>query len=112
MRNALYLVFLTPGLLLGQSALHGAQQSARPANPDVAGRWIVNADAYGTPINLSLELAQQGDKLTGHLDGDRLEGTLQGNTIHFLAKDEQGNTTECQATVQNRVMSGTLVFTE
>jgi amidase len=112
MRNALCLVFFVSGLLLGQSGLQGAQESARLMNPDVSGRWIVTADAYGTPINLSLELEQQGDKLVGTFDGDKLEGTLQGNSIHFLAKDEQGNTTECQATLQNGIMSGTVVFTE
>ena len=72
----------------------------------------VSADFYGTPIHFRLELNQQGDKLTGELSGDKLEGTLQGGAIHFVAKDEQGGTAECQARAEKGSMSGTCVFTE
>lgn len=106
MRNALLLAFLAPGLLLAQN------DAAKTVSQNVSGRWIVTADAYGTLTNLSLELEQQGDKLTGNLDGDKLEGTLADNAIRFRAKDDQGDTTDCKATVQNGSMSGTLVFTE
>lgn len=113
MYKAFLLVIFSPVLLLTHKpGLQDAQTSTRAANSGVSGRWIVTADAYGTPINLSLELEQRGDKLTGDLDGSKLEGTVQGNSIRFLAKDEQGDTTECQATVQDGAMSGTLVFTE
>jgi amidase len=113
MRKLLFLLFLVPGLLLAQnSQSQGAQKPAGAGDSAVSGRWIISADFYGTPINFSLELKQEGDKLTGNFEGDKLERTLTGNSIHFLAKDEQGGTEECQATVQDGVMSGTVVFTD
>jgi hypothetical protein len=53
-----------------------------------------------------------GNKLTGKFDGDKLEGTLTGNAIHFLAKDEQGGAEELTGTVQSGAISGTIIFTE
>jgi len=93
------LLLLVPALLLAQS-------------PAVTGRWFATADFYGTPINFSMELSQQGDKLTGNFDGDKLEGTLTGNSFHFLAKDEHGGTEELTATVQSGIISGTITFTD
>ena len=34
------------------------------AQPAVNGRWFVVADVYGTPINFTMELKQDGDKLS------------------------------------------------
>jgi acetamidase/formamidase len=94
---SLLLLLLLPALLLAQS-------------PAVTGRWFATADFYGTPINFSMELNQQGDKLTGEFAGDKLEGTLTGAALHFLAKDEHGGTEELTATVQSGIISGTIVF--
>ncbi|MBI3404794.1 MAG: acetamidase/formamidase family protein [Acidobacteria bacterium] len=88
------------------------QNAARAANVSVAGKWFVSADFFGTPLIFRLELKQEGDKLTGEFGGDKLEGTLSGTSIHFLAKDEQGGTEECQAKIQDGVLSGTIVFTD
>ncbi len=110
MRKVLFLLFLVPGLLLAQtSRTQDAQNQARPVNPALSERWVVSADFYGTPINPSLELKQEGDKVTGNFDGDKLEGSLSGNSIHFLARDEQGGTRECKATIHDGTMSGTIV---
>src|SRR3974390_90041 len=91
------LLLLVPALLLAQP-------------PAVTGRWFATADFYGTPIHFSMELNQQGGKFTGNFDGDKLEGTLTGNSIHFLAKDERGGTEEMKGTVQAGVISGTIIF--
>jgi len=99
MRKPLPLLFLTPALLLAQP-------------PAVTGRWFATADFYGTPINFPMELNQQGDKLTGKFAGDKLEGTLTGNSIHFLAKDERGGTEELTGAVQAGAISGTIVFVD
>src|SRR5437667_456498 len=58
-----------------------------------------------------MELKQEGEKLSGNFDGDKLEGTLKGSSIYFLAKDEQGGTDEGKATVQGGTITGTVVFT-
>ncbi len=87
--------------------------SAQPKPASLTGRWVVNADFYGTPLVLRLELTQQGNKLTGKLNGDILEGTITGTRIHFLAKDDQGGTEDCNATIgeQGDTIAGTVVLT-
>jgi amidase len=111
MRKFLFALLLVPGVLLAHTKQPGvSQEHAGGANPSVAGRWVVTSDFYGTPVTFSLELKQDGDKLTGNFDGDKLEGTLQGSSIHFLAKDDQNGTEECTAKVQGDTISGSLVF--
>src|SRR6266436_994184 len=77
----------------------------------VCGRWVVNTDFYGSTIYFRMELKQEGDKLSGSFDADKLEGTLKGNNVYFLAKDEQGGTDEGKATLQGGIITGTVVFT-
>src|SRR5258707_11192762 len=72
---------------------------------------MVSTDYYGTTIYYRMELKQEDEKLSGNFDGDKLEGTLKGNTIYFLAKDEQGGTDEGKGTVQAGTITGTVVFT-
>jgi acetamidase/formamidase len=96
MRKTAFLLLL-PAILLAQPV-------------SVTGHWFAVADFYGTPLNFAMELNQQGDKFTGEFGGDKLEGTVTGNSIHFLAKDEQGGTEELTGTVQRGGISGTMVF--
>jgi amidase len=103
MRRLLPSLLLFPGLLLAQSST--------PTPNALSGRWFVSADFYGTPINLSLELKQDGDKLSGEFDGDKLAGTLSGRAVHFQAKDERGDTAKCEATFDGNTLAGTVVFT-
>ncbi len=79
--------------------------------PPVTGRWVVTADFYGTPLNFMLQLKQEGEKLTGDFDGDKLEGSRKGDAIRFLAKDEEGGTEDVTATVQGVAITGTVIFT-
>jgi amidase len=89
---------------------------ANGQSPDTAaeaaltGRWVIAAEYLGTGVNLSMELTQQADKLTGNLNGDKLEGSLTGNSVHFLAKDDQGGSEEGAATLQGGTMSGIIIF--
>ena len=91
-------------------AISPAQQS--PSNSSLAGRWLIAADFFGTPVNFAMELKQDGYKLTGNFDGDKLEGTLANNSVHFLAKDDQGSSAELTGTVQGDTISGTLVLVD
>jgi amidase len=102
MRKSLFLPLLVLALV--------APQNARPQNASVAGRWVVSSDFYGTPVTFPLELKQEGDKVTGNFDGDKLEGTIQNGSLHFVAKDDQNGTEECTAKLQGDTISGTLVF--
>ncbi len=90
-----------------------AQDTGKPANPAagaLTGRWVVNADFFGSPIYFGLLLQQQGEKLTGNFAGDKLEGTASGGHVHFLAKDEHGGTEEGNATVSGSTMTGSVIF--
>jgi acetamidase/formamidase len=94
----------------GIVSANGSQ--ARISNASVSGRWIVNADVFGTPLYYQMHLKEEAGKLMGDFAGDKLEGTITGNSIHFIAKDEQGGTEECAATVKDGTISGSIVFTD
>jgi amidase len=110
MRNFLLLILLVPGIGFAQSPPNAQVRQA--AATSLTGRWIVNADYYGTPIYFSLELNQHYDKLTGNVDREKLEGNVTGNLVHFVVKDERGGKGECTASLQGAVLSGSYVYTD
>ncbi len=81
-------------------------------SPGAGERWFVTADLFGTPIHFVLELNQAGDKLTGRFGESKLEGTLTGDSIHFVARDDDGGTEELKGKVEGKRMSGSIVFTD
>jgi len=97
MRKPAFLLLMLPAFLPAQT-------------PSLTGKWFTTSDFYGTPISYPMEFKQQGDKFTGEFGGDKLEGTLTGNAIHFLAKDERGGTEELTGTFQGGAIFGTIVF--
>jgi amidase len=107
MRRFLLLVLAVSGVLWAQ----GAEETARTGSGGVSGRWLVSTDYFGTTIYYQMELKQEGERLSGNFDGDKLEGTLKGNTIYFLAKDEQGGTDEGKGVLERGTITGTVVFT-
>ena len=103
-------------LVLAAGSSEPASQSQGGQQTSLTGRWTMSADAYGTPLFFALELAQEGNQITGKFAGDKLEGTFNGSSLSFLAKDERGGTEKCDATVirtkgQPNTIVGTLVFT-
>ena len=80
--------------------------------PSLSGRWIVTQDFFGTPRYMRLQLEQNGSKLTGELNGDKLEGTVSDSTIHFVARNEKKDTFEVRGTFAQRILTGTMVATE
>jgi amidase len=89
---------------------HGAGRDE--ASAPLAGRWIVTADFTGTTIYFQLELTQDGTKLGGKFEGDKLEGALTGSSIQFRAADQQGDTSEVRGTIDGGKISGTVVFVD
>jgi acetamidase/formamidase len=93
------------------------QSPAVQSTSSLSGRWTVTVDINGTPLDWRMDLVQQGDKISGDFAGDKFEGTVSGNAIHFLAKDEHGGTSEVTATVAQEgkkatTLSGTVKFTD
>ncbi|MGA2095347.1 MAG: acetamidase/formamidase family protein [Candidatus Acidiferrum sp.] len=113
MRKALLVLLLAPGLLAAQTTEPGhPHERSAAANASITGRWIFTSDFYGTTVTLVMEFKQDGDKLTGDFDGDKLEGTIKDGAIHFLAKDDQGGTEEGTARLYGDTISGSVVFTD
>jgi acetamidase/formamidase len=106
------LVFLSRLLSFPLALTATARADPPAAAQGVTGRWSVNADFFGTPLYFQLELTQQGETLTGTFSGDKLDGTIHGNAIQFVAKDDDGGTEEIKATLASGAISGTAVFTE
>lgn len=112
MRKILFMFFSIAGILLaGNSPTVNAQESKPGANSGLTGKWIVDTDFFGTTIYHRMELKQEGEKLTGDFDGDKLEGTRKGNVISFVFKDDEGGTYEAKATVEGGTITGTVVST-
>jgi amidase len=91
-----------------------AQEAIQPTNSAegaVTGRWVVDTDFFGSTIYFGMLLEQQGEKLSGNFDGDKLEGNVRGARIHFLAKDEHGGTEEENGTISGGTITGSVVFT-
>lgn len=90
----------------------GLLSAARAQNADtVSGEWLVRRDAYGNPLYHRMTLHLENGKLTGKFWGDKLEGTVNGNTLHFIARDEQNNTAEVAGTIQGNTITGKVVET-
>ncbi len=106
------LLFMSSYLFPGVVAAQDAPKPAHATESGLTGRWIVSSDFYGTTLYFGLELEQKDDKLTGNFDGDKLEGTLTGKNLHFVAKDEHGGTEEVAATISGGTISGSVIFTD
>lgn len=83
--------------------------SALAQTGSLSGRWLITEDFFGTPRYMRLQLEQNGSKLTGELSGNKLEGTVTGATVHFIARSEQKNTFEVQGTFKQGMLTATMV---
>jgi len=109
MRKILVMAMIWGALLMSGAQVARAGQGE--ARRGVSGRWTVTADFWGSPLYFRLELKEEAGKVTGEFDGDKLEGTVSGEAVHFVAKDEHGGTEECTATLRAGALSGKIVFT-
>jgi len=90
-----------------------AQTSAVPQNSaGISGEWLVTRDVFGNPAYQRMTLKAEGDKVTGVFAGDKLEGTLSCGALHFIARDEENNTSEFTGTFTGTTISGKVVETD
>jgi acetamidase/formamidase len=77
----------------------------------ISGEWLITRITFGNPGYQKITLKLENGKVTGAFaSGKKLEGTLQGNALHFIARD--GNSIiECTGTVSSGTISGKLVET-
>ena len=85
----------------------GLAQSTDP----ISGEWLISRVFLGNTLYHKLTLKLENGKVTGAFaSGRKVEGTLQGNTLHFTSRD-QNSTLECTAIVSGGTMSGKVVET-
>lgn len=108
MRIRIALVMVA-GLGIGAGAMSCVAQPQ--ADQSLTGKWQVTAEIYGTQMYVPLQLEQAGAKLTGNFRGDKLEGTVEGEKVHFVAKDREGDSNEVTATAANGEMKGEVIAT-
>jgi amidase len=88
-----------------------ADKVADAAEP-FSGHWLVTADLHGTRVYGRLDIEEQGRVITGRFYGDKFEGSLDGNAIHFIAKGGSDAIRKVDGTLKNGVLSATVVESE
>ncbi len=81
------------------------------AQPPLSGDWLLTEDVFGNPLHRRLTLKVDGTTLSGSVGRESLEGSLKGNAVRFVLKDE-GSTDEYSGTVGGDGLSGTVVHTQ
>ncbi|MFS2111492.1 acetamidase/formamidase family protein [Sphingomonas sp. Sphisp140] len=94
------------------AALVCALPVAAQAQDQVAGRWIVTVDYFGTPTYWTLDLKQDGSQISGDLTGDVLTGTVKGSEIRFLAKDNSGGSEDVTARLVKGRITGEMMLVD
>jgi amidase len=98
-------------LFLAITSLVRTGEVAEAAEP-IDSHWLVTADLHGTPLYGRVVIEQQGPRFTGQFLRNKLEGTLDGNAMHLVAKDNTGGTSKVDAMLKGAVLSGTVVETD
>src|SRR5262245_41101109 len=82
------------------------------SSDQLSGEWRVRRDIYGNPRNYHrITFKLEDGKVSGTFaSGRKLEGTLQGNVLHFTSR-EGPSTIECVATINGNTISGKFIET-
>lgn len=96
--------------LLAVSASLCAQAApSNEAKPSLTGHWTAAADYFGSRLYLGLDLEQQDEKLSGKFRGDALEGSTDGISFHFVAKDNDGGHEQVKGSIQSGELHGEVI---
>ncbi len=69
--------------------------------------WVVATDLWGNPAYQSLEIEVDGNRLSGTLDGDALEGRRDGQRVAFASTTRDGTRYAFEGRRRGEAMSGT-----
>jgi amidase len=94
--------------LLAGVALPALAQTPQP----LTGHWLVTGEFLGTTFYQTFDFTQQGNILTGKFGGDKLQGTVNGSSIHFVSKDDDNDTDEVIATMAKDTITGAMLETD
>ncbi|RJG17051.1 acetamidase [Massilia cavernae] len=84
--------------------------AAGAAHAAEAGTWIVALDRWGNYSYQTLSLREDGARLEGDIDGDKLSGSRQGASIEFSALDQDGARYLYRARLEGDSMRGSADF--
>jgi len=76
------------------------------AQPNVSGSWAMTVVDFGVPNTMRLVLKQDGDKLTGTLNNQALEGTLAGVDLTFKVGSREARGTLLAGHLAGQVTQG------
>jgi len=83
--------------------------AATPAAAEpLDGRWLVTFDTLGAPSFFTMKLVEAKGQLTGDFAGDKLTGTVNGDTFDIAAKDDSGGFETLKGTVHAGSMTGSI----
>jgi amidase len=85
------------------------EHSNHSASAAVDGEWLTTRDVYGHPRYERLTLKAENGKVTGSFAGDKLEGTIEGQSLHFVARDQDNNTEELTGVVADGKITAKVV---
>lgn len=77
----------------------------------VAGEWVLTQDVYGNPLYRKLVLKLDGDRLSGTIGSNAIEGTVSGSSVHFVVRIDK-STDDFTGTALADALSGTVVHTQ
>jgi acetamidase/formamidase len=81
------------------------------ATDPISGEWLIAREIFGNTVYHKFTLKLANGKITGAFaSGKKLEGTLQGNVLHFIARDAY-STIECTGTVSGGTIAGKFLET-
>lgn len=76
------------------------------AQPDISGAWAVTVVDFGVPNTMRLVLKKDGDKLTGTLGNQALEGSVTGTDITFKSGNREAKGTLTGGRLAGQVTQG------
>ena len=79
---------------------------SRQAQPDISGAWAVTVVDFGVPNTMRLVLKKDGDKLTGTLGNQALEGSVAGSDIAFKVGNREAKGTLTGGRLAGQVTQG------
>jgi len=95
-------------LLALAGLLLGCNSGSNAAGVDVSGTWTLNVDGETS----SMTLQQNGDALSGSVQGAPLTGSVNGNNISITSGFSGGPLLVADGTVDGLSMSGSYTATE
>ncbi len=95
------------GIILAVLVCIGFSNLVRAQSNDaITGQWLIARVVSGDTQFQKMMLKLENGKVTGAFGGGKkIEGTLQGDALHFIARDDF-STIECTATLSSGTISG------